>query len=364
MVGTTIPHEVHYKLGAAKVLLKPAVPGNRGHQRQLDARRGRGRRHPRHPHQVAGTDNPINVVRATIAALASMRTLRDVAELRGQDAGADGRHASAPPRCSAGRRAGRNPGRRGGGAVSTAARDLSQEQDRLRQGPEGDAGRARAAQAQPQRRARRPHSSIRGMVHKVRHLVSVDGEPADSPEGVAVLSPPVPEPAHEAARAEARHRAAARSAPGSAGASRAGQGKTCGPRQKGQGSRESKQRPQGFRRRADEASMRVCPSCAASTTASATSTSVVNLSKLVRFEKDTVVDPDLLTEAGLIPRASSPVKVLAAGQLRHALTLRVHRISAAARTAVEVCGWVGRVARAAARGGRCGAGRQTSSAES
>jgi small subunit ribosomal protein S5 len=32
-----------------------------------------------------GTDNPINVVRATIAALASMRTLRDVASLRGLD---------------------------------------------------------------------------------------------------------------------------------------------------------------------------------------------------------------------------------------------------------------------------------------
>ena len=58
---------------------------------------------------------------------------------------------------------------------------------------------------------------------------------------------------------------------------------------------------------------------------------VVNLGKLMRFEKDTVVDPDVLTEAGLIPRASSSVKVLAAGHLGHALTLRVHRISAAAR---------------------------------
>jgi large subunit ribosomal protein L30 len=31
-------------------------------------------------------------------------------------------------------------------------------------------------------------SSIRGMVHKVRHLVSVDGLPADTPEGMAVLA--------------------------------------------------------------------------------------------------------------------------------------------------------------------------------
>src|SRR3979490_3497749 len=27
MVGTTIPHELHYKWGAAKILLKPASPG-------------------------------------------------------------------------------------------------------------------------------------------------------------------------------------------------------------------------------------------------------------------------------------------------------------------------------------------------
>jgi small subunit ribosomal protein S5 len=31
-----------------------------------------------------GTDNPINVVRATVAALASLRTLADVAEVRGR----------------------------------------------------------------------------------------------------------------------------------------------------------------------------------------------------------------------------------------------------------------------------------------
>jgi large subunit ribosomal protein L30 len=29
--------------------------------------------------------------------------------------------------------------------------------------------------------------SIRGMIHKVRHLVAVNGEPADSPAGIAVL---------------------------------------------------------------------------------------------------------------------------------------------------------------------------------
>jgi large subunit ribosomal protein L30 len=33
-------------------------------------------------------------------------------------------------------------------------------------------------------------ASIRGMVYKVRHLVSIDGVPADSPEGAALLLRP------------------------------------------------------------------------------------------------------------------------------------------------------------------------------
>ena len=32
-----------------------------------------------------------------------------------------------------------------------------------------------------------PSPSIVGMVHKVRHLVAVNGEPADSPAGMALL---------------------------------------------------------------------------------------------------------------------------------------------------------------------------------
>jgi small subunit ribosomal protein S5 len=84
MVGTTIPHELRYKLGAAKVLLKPAVPGtgviSGGAMRAVVEAAG--------IHDILtkslGTNNPINVVRATVAALASMRNLRDVAELRGK----------------------------------------------------------------------------------------------------------------------------------------------------------------------------------------------------------------------------------------------------------------------------------------
>jgi small subunit ribosomal protein S5 len=83
LVGTTIPHDMRFKLGAAKVLLKPAVPGtgviSGGAMRAVVEAAG--------IHDILtkslGTNNPINVVRATVAALASLRTLDGVAALRG-----------------------------------------------------------------------------------------------------------------------------------------------------------------------------------------------------------------------------------------------------------------------------------------
>jgi small subunit ribosomal protein S5 len=83
MVDRTIPHEIRYKLGAAKVLLKPGVPGtgviSGSSMRAVVEAAG--------IHDILtkslGTDNPINVVRATVAALASLRTLDEVARLRG-----------------------------------------------------------------------------------------------------------------------------------------------------------------------------------------------------------------------------------------------------------------------------------------
>ena len=84
MVGTTIPHELRYKLGAAKVLLKPAVPGTG----VISGSAMRAVVEAAGIHDILtkslGTNNPINVVRATVSALASMRKLDDVASLRGR----------------------------------------------------------------------------------------------------------------------------------------------------------------------------------------------------------------------------------------------------------------------------------------
>ncbi len=64
----------------------------------------------------------------------------------------------------------------------------------------------------------------------------------------------------------------------------------------------------------------------------------VNLLQLNRFEAGSVVDAQALAEAGLIKGAFDLVKILGQGELDRALTLKVDRISAGARTKVEAAG--------------------------
>ena len=67
-----------------------------------------------------------------------------------------------------------------------------------------------------------------------------------------------------------------------------------------------------------------------------TTYAVVNLEALGAFAAGATVDPDSLAAAGLIKRADrGRVKVLGEGEVPHALTVRVHAISASARTKIE-----------------------------
>ncbi len=85
MVGTTIPHEVRLKLGSARIMLKPAAPGtgviSGGAMRAVIESAGikdiLTKSH--------GTNNPINTVRATLAALQQLRTAQQVADLRSKE---------------------------------------------------------------------------------------------------------------------------------------------------------------------------------------------------------------------------------------------------------------------------------------
>ena len=65
---------------------------------------------------------------------------------------------------------------------------------------------------------------------------------------------------------------------------------------------------------------------------------VVNIERLNRFEKGTKVDRDALLEAGLIRKASIPVKILGRGELSVALEIEIDAVSASAAKAIEDAG--------------------------
>lgn len=84
IVGNTIPHEFVGKFGSANVLLKPAEEGTGiiagGSVRPVIELAG----YKNIRTKVIGTNNPRNVVYATINGLSNMKTVEQIAEKRGK----------------------------------------------------------------------------------------------------------------------------------------------------------------------------------------------------------------------------------------------------------------------------------------
>jgi large subunit ribosomal protein L15 len=64
----------------------------------------------------------------------------------------------------------------------------------------------------------------------------------------------------------------------------------------------------------------------------------VNLSRLAVFAPGEVVSPETLLEKGIIKKADERVKILAGGELPHALTIKAHGFSAAAVAKIQAAG--------------------------
>ena len=84
IVGTTIPHEVIGKYGTGTVVLMPAPEGSGviagGHARAVIEQAGI----KDIVTKSYGTNNPINVVKATVEGLSRLKTIEEVARLRGK----------------------------------------------------------------------------------------------------------------------------------------------------------------------------------------------------------------------------------------------------------------------------------------
>jgi large subunit ribosomal protein L15 len=57
---------------------------------------------------------------------------------------------------------------------------------------------------------------------------------------------------------------------------------------------------------------------------------IIHVGDLNRFPRDSVVEPDLLVQSGLVRRKGDQIKLLSDGELEHPLIVRVHKVSDAA----------------------------------
>ena len=66
--------------------------------------------------------------------------------------------------------------------------------------------------------------------------------------------------------------------------------------------------------------------------------SVVNINRLNIFESGSEVTPEKLAATGLVKSRHRPIKILAEGDIKHPLTVKANKFSAAAKAKIEAAG--------------------------
>jgi large subunit ribosomal protein L15 len=66
--------------------------------------------------------------------------------------------------------------------------------------------------------------------------------------------------------------------------------------------------------------------------------STVNISQLGVFEAGSEVTPEKLVASGIVKSLKRPIKILAAGEMAHPLTIKANKFSAAAKAKIEAAG--------------------------
>jgi large subunit ribosomal protein L15 len=65
---------------------------------------------------------------------------------------------------------------------------------------------------------------------------------------------------------------------------------------------------------------------------------VINVRDLARFEAGSIVDEAALVSKGLVKSARDGIKLLGQGDISHALTIKIHQASGAAKQKIEAAG--------------------------
>lgn len=122
------------------------------------------------------------------------------------------------------------------------------------------------------------------------------------------------------------------------GRGEASHGKTSGRGNKGQKARKSGHVRPGFEGGSLPLARRL-PKRGFNNKDFATEYAIINVGRLAeRFDAGATVDPASLVANGLLAKHGARVKILGEGEIGHALTLKVHKVSASAREKIQKAG--------------------------